>query len=266
MPRRAATPAAPTAAPPAAPPAASSAVPSGRPAADAFTPWEQALRVAIFTDRPPLSLSVPDQLAAELARRILAGSLEPGLRLGEQELAAEFQVSRGPVREALRVLEREGLVTLNPRRGAMVTELSAREVAELFEIRAALFSLVVQKVIRAPQPELMAALHAGVSRLESLADADGGDAYAETVYRLLVLAARHAGNQRLEQMLSALSLQTLRYSKLGLASVARRRRSARQWRQAIRAIERGDEAQAVALTLQRIRESGEEAARRLVPG
>lgn len=255
MPRRAAA----TAAPPAAP--------SGAPAPDAFTPWEQALRVAIFTDRPPLSLSVPDQLAAELARRILAGLLAPGQRLGEQELAAEFQVSRGPVREALRVLEREGLVTLNPRRGAMVTELSAREVAELFEIRAALFSLVVQKVIRAPQPELMAALRAGVSRLESLADAaEGGDAYAETVYRLLVLAARHAGNQRLEQMLSALSLQTLRYSKLGLASAERRRRSARQWRQAIRAIERGDEAEAVALTLQRIRESGEEAARRLAPG
>ena len=231
---------------------------------DAFSRWEQELRFELFTDRPPLSLSVPDQLAAELARRILRGQLPPGRRLGEQEVADEFKVSRGPVREAMRVLEREGLITLNPRRGAVVTELDAREVADLFEIRAALFALVVRKIVQTPQPGLMAALRAGVDRLEALADDDdGATAYAETVYRLLVLAARHGGNERLERMLSALSLQALRYSKLGLATVDRRRRSAGLWRRAVQAIERGDEAEAVALTLQRIQESGDEAARQL---
>ncbi len=218
----------------------------------------------LFTDRPALSLSVPDQLAAELARRILRGALAPGSRLGEQQLADEFKVSRGPVREAMRVLEREGLVTLNPRRGAVVTALDAREVAELFEIRAALFALVVRRILREPQPELMAALRAGVARLEALADHDdGGEAYVETVYRLLVVVARHCGNDRLQRLLSALSLQTMRYSKLGLASIERRRRSARLWRKAIKAIERGDEAEAVALTLQRIQDSGDEAVRQL---
>lgn len=246
---------------------AAATAPPAAPAEDAFSRWEHEVRFELFADRPPLSLSVPDQLAAELARRILRGALEPGQRLGEQELADEFKVSRGPVREALRVLEREGLVTLNPRRGAMVTELSASEVADLFEIRAALFALVVQKILRDKPPELMASLRAGVARLDALAEADdGGEAYAETVYRLLVVVARHAGNQRLQQMLSALSLQTLRYSKLGLSSVERRRRSARLWRQAVKAIERGDAEQAVALTLQRIQESGDEAARRLSAG
>jgi DNA-binding GntR family transcriptional regulator len=64
-------------------------------------------------------------------------------------------------------------------------------------------------------------------------------------------------------MLAALSLQTLRYSKLGLQSVERRKRSARLWRQALSALERGDAERLVALSRQRIEESGEEAARRL---
>ncbi len=258
MPRRTAS------SPSASPSAVPSVVSSAGPADDAFSRWERELRLELFTDRPPLSLSVPDQLAAELARQILAGELEPGRRLGEQDLSDRFQVSRGPVREALRVLEREGLITINPRRGAVVTELTAREVAELFEIRAALFALVVQKVVQTRPAELMAAMKAGVARLAALAERDDGAApYAQTVHRLLVLAARHADNQRLQQLLAALSLQTLRYSTLGLGTAERRRRSVRLWQKALKAIERGDEAEAVALARQRIQESGDEAVRRL---
>ena len=64
-------------------------------------------------------------------------------------------------------------------------------------------------------------------------------------------------------MLTALSLQTLRYSKLGLASVERRQRSARLWREATTALAQGDIERMVALTHQRIEESGEEAIRQL---
>ena len=201
---------------------------------------------------------------SEMARRILRGLLAPGQRIGEQEVADEFQVSRGPVREAIRVLEREGLVTVLPRRGAIVTELSSQEVADLFEIRGALFALVVQRIIEQRPPELMTALRAGLARLEAQADdPDGGDAYAETTYRLLILVARQCGNLRLQRMLTALSLQTLRYSKLGLASVERRQRSARLWREATTALAQGDIERMVALTHQRIEESGEEAIRQL---
>lgn len=231
---------------------------------DAFSRWENEVRFELFSERDLPTLSVPEQIAAELARRIVRGALEPGRRIAEQEVANEFKVSRGPVREAIRVLEREGLVTVLPRRGAVVTELSAHEVAELFEIRAALFALVVQKIVQQPDTELLAALRAGVARLDALAEGEGdGDAYAETVYRLLVLVARHCDNLRLQRMLSALSLQTLRYSKLSLARVERRKRSARLWRSTLTAIERGDTERAVALARQRIRESSDEALRQL---
>src|SRR5690606_860114 len=88
-----------------------------------------------------LTRSLPEQIAARLSERIVAGAYEPGRRIMEQAIAAEFAVSRGPVREALRILERDGLVTILPRRGAIVTNLSIAEVKEIFDIRAMLNGL-----------------------------------------------------------------------------------------------------------------------------
>ncbi len=226
--------------------------------------WESAVAFRLFADQESPTLTVPEQIAARLGDRILSGQMPPGARIGEQELADEFAVSRGPIRDALRILEREGLATLLARRGAIVTELSAQELQELLEIRAGLFEIVVRKLAAQPSAELLDMLRAGVARLQTLAaDIDGGNAYAETTYRLLILCARQSKNVRLARMLSALSLQTLRYSKLGLASVARRQQSARLWSEAIDALASGDVERSVALTRQRIVESGAEAIEQL---
>jgi DNA-binding GntR family transcriptional regulator len=202
----------------------------------------------LFGDLGDTALSVPEQIAARIGERIILGQLVPGARIAEQELADQFKVSRGPVREAIRILEREGLATVLPRRGALVPQLSARELNELFEMRAGLFDIVVHKVVADRPPELLAVMRAGVDRLEALADmADGGANYTETAYRLILITAQFCGNLRLQRMINALSLQTLRYSKLGLAQVARRQRSARLWRHSQRALERGDLAQLLVL-------------------
>jgi DNA-binding GntR family transcriptional regulator len=229
--------------------------------------WEGAVAFRLFGDAVVPTLTVPEQIAAQVGDRILDGRLAPGERIGEQELADEFQVSRGPVREALRILEREGLATILARRGAIVTELTADELREIFEIRSALFETVARNVAAQPAPELLAVLRAGLVRLQNLADVpQAGDDYAETTYRLVLITARFCRNQRLQRMLAALSLQTLRYSKLGLQSVERRRRSLSLWEQALDALERGDEQTLVAVSRQRIAESGEEAARLLSAG
>lgn len=231
---------------------------------DRFAQWEGAVAFRLFADQSDPTLTVSEQIAARLGDRILSGAMPPGARIGEQELADEFAVSRGPIREALRILEREGLATLLPRRGAIVTDLTAGELRELLEVRAGLFELVVRKIAARPSPEILTLMEAGVTRLEVLSTAeDGGDDYAETAYRLMILCARQCGNRRLQRMLTALSLQTLRYSKLGLASVERRQRSARLWREATTALAHGDVERMVALTRQRIEESGEEAIRQL---
>lgn len=229
---------------------------------DQFTEWEGAVAFRLFADQADPTLTVPEQIAGRIGDRILSGQMAPGERIGEQELADEFAVSRGPVREALRILEREGLVTILARRGAIVTELSTAELQDLMEIRAGLFELVVRKLASAHNPGLLPLLRAGTQRLQALAPLpDAADAYAETTYRLLILCARMAGNRRLQRMLTGLSLQTLRYSKLGLASVERRLRSAGLWQEATQALARGDTERMVALTRQRIEESAEEAVR-----
>lgn len=229
-----------------------------------FTRWERAIEFRLFTDATGPTLTVPEQIATKVADRIIGGQLVPGSRVGEQELADEFAVSRGPVREAIRILEREGLVAVLARRGAVVASLSSQELRELFEIRAGLFDVVVRKIAEARPPELLAAMRAGVARLKLLAEhPDGGDAYAETVHRLIQIAAAFSGNERLRRMIAALSLQSLRYSKLGLAAPERRKRSVRMWQQTVKALEAGDAEQLALLSRQRAQESAEEAARLL---
>lgn len=82
--------------------------------------------------------SVPDLVRDRVRKAIFAGDFEPGAQLRQDELAARYGTSRIPVREALRKLEAEGLVTIHPNRGAVVSTLSLDDVLEMLEIRIAL--------------------------------------------------------------------------------------------------------------------------------
>jgi DNA-binding GntR family transcriptional regulator len=75
------------------------------------------------------------QVAQELRRRILAGEYPQGVKLQQEQIAAELGVSRSPVREALGQLEAEGLVVLTPQKGAQVSPISRDEISELLELR-----------------------------------------------------------------------------------------------------------------------------------
>src|SRR5689334_23176589 len=129
----------------------------------------------------PLTLSLPEQIAARLSERITADIYAPGRRIMEQEVSAEFGVSRGPVREALRLLEKEGLVTILPRRGAQVTRLSTAEVREIFDIRAALNGLRDRQIAESSRrQELLPVLEHAVERLSRLArNPKDADEYVE---------------------------------------------------------------------------------------
>jgi len=82
-----------------------------------------------------------DRLAAAIHARVLAGDIPTGSRLRQETLATEFGVSRTPVREALRKLQADGLIELEPNRGAVVRGPSGREVREAYEVRAELEGL-----------------------------------------------------------------------------------------------------------------------------
>ena len=82
--------------------------------------------------------SVPEAVAASLRARILSGEFRDGEQLRQEAIASAYEVSRMPVREALRQLEAEGLVRLQTHKGAIVTTLSPSDVGELFDLRAML--------------------------------------------------------------------------------------------------------------------------------
>ena len=87
-----------------------------------------------------------DRLAAAIHARVLAGDIPTGSRLRQESLATEFGVSRTPVREALRKLQADGVIELEPNRGAVVRGPSGREVREAYEVRAELEGLAAEHI------------------------------------------------------------------------------------------------------------------------
>jgi DNA-binding GntR family transcriptional regulator len=97
--------------------------------------------------RPLDNRTLWEQVRDRMREDILAGHLEPGTELSEVALAREFGTSRGPLREALGRLASEGLVTITPRRGAVVTQLSRREFIDAYQVREALETLAVRLAV-----------------------------------------------------------------------------------------------------------------------
>lgn len=235
---------------------------------NAFTPIPVPAAPPLTPRRPdqiPLTLSLVEQIAARLSERIVVGDIAPGQRIMEQAIADEFQVSRGPVRESLRLLEKDGLVTILARRGALVTKLSIDEVREIFDIRAMLNGLrdrcIAEDADRARHLPLLEAEVANLTRLAR--DPAQGDAYVETVAHLNRTLGQMLRNRRLKAILDSLALQTLRYSQLGLSTPQRRKQSARHWQQLVAAIRAGNGVDAERIARQRVNDSRDAAIARL---
>jgi DNA-binding GntR family transcriptional regulator len=113
-----------------------------------------------MSDRASLTKVVSDRIRGQ----ILDGSLKPGTRLVEDRLSAELGVSRVPVREALRGLSVEGLVRLEPHRGATVAEITPQIVAELVEVRALLEGLNARLAARRHDPAILVLLRETLQR------------------------------------------------------------------------------------------------------
>jgi DNA-binding GntR family transcriptional regulator len=111
--------------------------------------------------------STVDALVTALRARILDGDLAGGERLREQELSATYDVARHTVRAALRALEREGLVVLEPHRGARVATLDADGIRGLYELRAALETEALRLALERHDGRLPSNLRAAVDRLSA---------------------------------------------------------------------------------------------------
>jgi DNA-binding GntR family transcriptional regulator len=212
---------------------------------------------------PPALRTLPEQIAERIYAAIVAGEYEPGERIREEALAEAYGVSRGPVREALRILERDSVVRVLANKGAHVTKLSTREVNDIFEIRMVLAGAMVRRLAKA-HPALIARFAPKVEELEMLAAArDGGAAYVAASVDLALSMAQASGNERLAEIMRSLARQSWRYTRLALSEAPRRQESARNWRALIDALLAG-KAEAAARAMEKlVDDSRREAVRRL---
>ncbi|WP_159992783.1 GntR family transcriptional regulator [Roseomonas sp. 18066] len=121
--------------------------------------------------------SLTSVAAQEIERLIVSGTLPAGSRLNEQALAARLGISRGPVREAVRGLERQGLVVTVVNQGSYVRSISAEEAMELYDLRALLTGQACERLAAEPPPETAPRLEGLVARMERAADADDAPGY-----------------------------------------------------------------------------------------
>ena len=102
---------------------------------------------------PARRVRLAEDVAEKVRAAILGGQFSPGQHLREDELAARLKVSRGPVREAFALLEREGLVRVAPHRGATVVELTADDLVDVYSLRTGLEVVAMQLAVRRGREE-----------------------------------------------------------------------------------------------------------------
>jgi DNA-binding GntR family transcriptional regulator len=198
-----------------------------------------------------------------LRAAILAGQYRPGDHLGEVELAGSLGVSRGTVREALRHLQQEGLVTAGNRGMLRVNSLTPGEVRELFEVRAALESLAVRELISSPRREsAVAALRQALEHLDEEADVTAR-IQADLAFHLLL--CRLAGNSMLveawQRLEGRMRVAILNGAAWQAPMMARDRHAP-----IVDAIERGDVTAAVAVVEEHMAGAAEHFAQSSVQG
>jgi len=186
---------------------------------------------------------LPEQIASQLSERVVQGDYQPGERLIEAALSAEFGVSHGPIRDALRILQGKGLVTIDAYRGAHVTRYSVREVTELYQVRAALVSIRAKWIAEdAKRAQILEQVEAPITRPAALAKNPAmAEAFVAASLSVNNLLTDSLPNRWLRATIQAITLQTSRYSRLALlASPERRQESAQLWRMLYEAMASGD--------------------------
>jgi DNA-binding GntR family transcriptional regulator len=169
-------------------------------------------------EAPP---SITQLAAGALRNMIFAGELRPGDRVVENQLAGALGVSKPPLREALRVLEQEGLVVRSPRRGVVVTPLTLHDVYEIVTLRHDLERLAVDLGVPCHAPERVARCREAYAELERAAEDGDAAAVTERGFAFHVAVVGLAGHRRLEEAYRALALQL----RLCMAMNRRARRS-----------------------------------------
>jgi DNA-binding GntR family transcriptional regulator len=197
-------------------------------------------RVSIFEAQTPLSRTAAAAAADLIRQAIVDGRVPPGHRLKEEELAQQLGISRTPVREALLVLQSEGLVEATPNRGAAVRAYDTADLEEMYELRALLEGHAAARAATRVTPEQLTQLRESCVRFRGLLDGDDVQAFVleNAVFHETILDA--ASSERLSAMVRQVIALPLVYKSYFWYSPAQASASYHCHLQLVKALARGD--------------------------
>ena len=157
-----------------------------------------------------VSKNLSEQIAGYLRVQIIRGELAPGERILEAKLAESMDVSRGPIREALRMLEKTRLIELTPRRGARVTSMSLIDIESLYDVLTELYVLVGRKAAENRDQEDLERIADAVRRAEAFASGGDPAGYYDSIFDFAEAIRRASRNALADQILEDLEPATRR--------------------------------------------------------
>ncbi|SHF25869.1 GntR family transcriptional regulator [Desulforamulus putei] len=183
---------------------------------------------------------VRDKVYRQLRQAILEGRLKPGERLVERKLADILRVSRTPVREAIRMLELEGLVAHLPRGGTVVARVSDLEVLEIYRIRAVLEGLAARMAAEKIKPEQLQQLVGLMEDIEGYASGGDLESLEKAHQQFNDVIYQAADSQRLYAMITSLVEHINRYTRVGYCHPGRIEEATQEHRLLVEAIKMRD--------------------------
>jgi phosphonate utilization transcriptional regulator len=206
------------------------------------------------------SSSLPALVQAELERMIVCGELQPGAKLTEMALAARLGVSRGPLREAFRMLEEAGLVRTEKNRGVFVRDVPLDEAVEIFDLRAAMDELVGRQLALRITPAQLKEVRAMVEAMERAVKAADLRGYHLLNLQFHDRLVDMAGNRKLTAIYRKLIKELSLFRRMNLAHLAEDGLlplSAGEHRAIVKAIASGDTQAAGQAMFDHVRQSKE---------
>lgn len=150
------------------------------------------------------AIPLPDQIAEYLRDKIIRWEYAPRQRIAELTLAEELGVSRGPIREAFRILEKAMLLELTPRHGARVTELTPSFIEALYDLLTELYSFLVRKAAEVRTEADLKAIEEVFQRAEEAANNSDPEGYYEACFQFSSVVTKSVGNPLVERVLNDL--------------------------------------------------------------
>ncbi len=181
-----------------------------------------------------------EQVFRQLREAILSGQLREGERIIETEIAGKMGISRSPLREALRKLELEGLVTVTPRKGAIVNAFSAEDIEEIYLLRSVLEGLAAALAAGRITGGALQGLEESVERMAVLTREDNlpGLVDENTNFHNIIIKA--SGKKRLAQMIGTLQDYVHRFRTASLSRPGRAANALEEHREILAALREGE--------------------------